>query len=109
MLYIGVCLRSIDVERDTFPPSENAWLINCRNMDMYHGTWESHRTGRRINKGDRVGVLLDMSFRTLTYYLNGKKLRYMHRDLPRTELLPCVAMGGEGEEIAIEFTSAPEE
>mmetsp|Transcript_69236 Transcript_69236/g.135897 ORF Transcript_69236/g.135897 Transcript_69236/m.135897 type:complete len:91 (+) Transcript_69236:1-273(+) len=48
--------------------------------------------GRRLSRGDRVGVLVDLPARSISFYLNGEPLGVAFKDLdPSKRYWPCVS------------------
>ena len=110
----GVCRPEIDLnDGERFPTRDDTWMMYQSNAPYWEVTCNTcEGTGltipeRKLNAGDRVGLLLDLANGgTLTMYLDGKPCGTIAEGL-EGPLYPCIESTFEGKVVQIHSGLAP--
>jgi len=92
--YVGICRRErIDVQRNMGSGGGIAFRgIGGNEIWRECAHFEY---GRRLSKGDRVGVLVDLPAHSVTFYMNGESLGVAFDNLdPTKRYWPCISNNG---------------
>ena len=106
----GVCRPGIDLNDTSkhFPNRDDTWMMNQSNRPLWRlecnsnkGNFIKNSIDRKLNEGDRVGLLLDLdNGGTLTLYLDGKPCGTIAEGLAGP-LHWCIVSGRAGKAVRI--------
>jgi len=99
---VGVSLSNADVEhRCGF--DNNGWSFSLYSGTLFHDQDWAPQAGYKqpvFGKGTRIGMGIDMSRRSITFFFNGVNHGVFVENIP-TEVYPSVSLGDAGDCIAI--------
>ena len=98
---VGVCKASVDLSATQDSCSgTDAWFLYLKYGSLYGNVAGGSSAAGAFQPGDRVGLRLDLSARTLTFTKNGSPHGPGHTNVVGP-VLPCVEMFYTGEAITL--------
>lgn len=92
---IGVATGDTPLKERIRGTSGRFWGFNCGTGQKYYHVLEPY-TSPMCVKGDRIGVLLNMSLGSITFYRNGESLGMAFNHIKARKLYPAVILDNPG-------------